>query len=230
MRLGALILIAVLAGCGPEAWHGPPQHDTQSIELDKTELTRVEIRMGAGELEASGDSPKLLDAEFTYPPRLKPVVRYNASSFRGKLSIEEPHGITMGGGHDDNRWNLKFNNERPLDLVADLGAGEARMELGALNLRSVEINIGAGRLQVDLRGHPKRDYALRIHGGAGEATVRLPKDVGIDARAAGGIGEIEARGLEKRDDRWINPAAVDAPVTIHLDVRGGVGSIRLIAE
>ena len=230
MRLGALILIAALAGCGPEVWHGPPQHATQSIELDKTEMTRVEIRMGAGELEASGGSLKLLDADFTYPLRLRPAVRYNASSFRGQLSIEEPHGINLVNNHGDNKWNLKFNNERPIDMLAHLGAGEARMELGALNLRSLEVNIGAGKLQVDLRGHPQRDYDVRIRGGAGEATVRLPKGVGIDARAVGGIGEIEARGLEKREGRWINPTAVDAPVTIHLDVRGGVGSIRLIAE
>ena len=41
---------AGLNGCGPgtEVWHGPPQHDTQAIELDKTEMTRVEIGMGAG--------------------------------------------------------------------------------------------------------------------------------------------------------------------------------------
>src|ERR1700680_1078202 len=129
MRLGALILIAALAGCGPEVWHGPPQHATQSIELDKTEMTRVEIRMGAGELDASGGSPKLLDADFTYPLRLRPAVRYNASSFRGQLSIEEPHGINLVNKNGENKWNLKFNNARPLDLVADLGAGEARMDL-----------------------------------------------------------------------------------------------------
>ena len=146
------------------------------------------------------------------------------------LSVEEPHGIATAGRHGDNKWSLKFSNDRPLDLLADLGAGEAPMDLGALNLRSLEINLGAGELQLDLRGHPQRDYDVRIHGGVGEATVRLPKDVGVDARAAGGIGHIETRGLEKHDRRWINPAAADAPVTIHLDVRGGVGSIRLLAE
>src|ERR1700676_3682792 len=103
---------AALVGCGPIAdmSNGPPQHDTQTIELDKTEMTRVEIRMGAGELEASGGSSKLLDADFTYPANGKPVVRYHASSFRGQLSIEEPHGIATAGRHGENKWNLKINN------------------------------------------------------------------------------------------------------------------------
>jgi len=221
-----------LAGCGPiaEMADGPPQHDRQTIDLDKTEMTRVEIRMGAGELLASGGSPKLLEADFAYPARLKPVVRYNGRSFRGQLSIEEPHGFATGRRHGDNTWNLKFNDDRPLDLRANLGAGEARLDLGALNLRSLEINLGAGKVQLDLQGHPQRDYDVRIHGGVGEATVRLPKAVGVDARASGGIGEIETRGLEKHDGRWVNPAGADAAVTIHLDVEGGVGSIRLFAD
>src|SRR5260370_39562667 len=86
---------AALAGCGPatEMGHGPAQHDTQTIELDKTELTRVEIRMGAGELRAAGGSPRLLDADFTYPPNGRPVVRHNAGRFQVQLSVDGPHAI-----------------------------------------------------------------------------------------------------------------------------------------
>src|SRR4051812_30731296 len=101
-----LRIIPVLAGiavcsCGPgmDRLNNPPLHDTQTIDLDKTEMTRVELRMGAGELQAAGGSPKLLEADFTYPPNFKPVMRYNASSFRGQLSIEQPHGFPPGSQH-----------------------------------------------------------------------------------------------------------------------------------
>jgi hypothetical protein len=222
---------AALVGCGPatEVWHGPAQHDTQTIELDKTELTRVEIRMGAGELHAAGGSPKLLDADFTYPANRRPVVRYNASSFRGQLSVEEPHGIATAAAMARTSGTSN-STTTDLSTSSPILARVARMDLGALNLRSLEINLGAGELRLDLQGHPQRDYDVHIHGGIGEATVRLPKQVGIDARAVGGIGDIETRGLEKHAGRWINPAAADAPVTIHLDIRGGIGSIRLLAE
>ena len=58
----------------------------------------------------------------------------------------------------------------------------------------------------------------------------LPKSAGISATASGGIGDIEVRGLEKRDGRWINPGKEHAAATIRVDVRGGVGQIRLVAE
>jgi len=52
----------------------------------------------------------------------------------------------------------------------------------------------------------------------------------ISATASGGIGDINVSGLEKRNGRWINPRSESAPVTIELDVHGGVGEIRIVAE
>jgi hypothetical protein len=83
---------------------------------------------------------------------------------------------------------------------------------------------------MDLRGDPKRDYNVEIHGGVGNATLHLPAKVGLIADAAGGIGHIEALGLEKHNGRWVNAAQTDAKVTIHLNIRGGVGNIEMIAE
>src|ERR1039458_5551387 len=37
--------------------------------------------------------------------------------------------------------------------------------------------MGVGELHMDLRGKPKHDYDVRIHGGVGEATIHLPRDV-----------------------------------------------------
>ena len=68
---------------------GPLEHFTKSIDLDKSEMARVEIKMGAGELHIDGGASKLMDADFEYNiPSWKPNVRYQASSFRGELLIE----------------------------------------------------------------------------------------------------------------------------------------------
>ena len=104
------------------------------------------------------------------------------------------------------------------------------MNLGALDLRGVEVHMGVGNLDVDLRGDPKRDYDVEIHGGVGNATVRLPAGVGVVADARGGIGNIDAQGLERHHGRWVSAKHLDAKVTIHLDIRGGVGNITLLAN
>lgn len=229
----ALLAAATLALAGCDAnvdLGGPVQHLQKSIDLDKTEMARVEIKMGAGELQVDGGSPKLIDASFDYNiDASKPIVHYEASSFRGELTIEQPSGF-HGGTNSTYKWNLRLNDKLPLDIVTHLGAGEAHMSLGAMNLRSVEVHMGVGQVELDLRGKPARDYNVEIHGGIGQAVVHLPSTVGIVADASGGIGDIEVHGLEKRNGRWTNSAYEHSPVTIHLEVKGGIGNITLTAD
>jgi N-terminal domain of toast_rack, DUF2154 len=221
----------VLGGCSFNVENtGPVEHFQKSIDLDKSTMARVELKMGAGELRVDGGSSKLMDADFEYNiPSWRPIVRYEASSFRGELLIEQP-GSSHGGHDSKYKWNLRLNDKVPFDVVTHLGAGEAHLNMGSLNLRSVEVHMGVGEVELDLRGKPTRDYNVQIHGGIGQAVVHLPASVGIVANAAGGIGNIDVRGLEKRGGHWINAAHENSPVTIHLDVKGGIGNITLTAE
>ena len=230
MGLAAALALTGCDAVSRRAVTGPPLHDTQTVELDKAEMVRVEMRMGAGELTVSGGSARLLDADFEYVfPESKPVVRYEASSFRGKLTITQPREHDSRGG-SSYAWKLRLNDGVPMDVVAHLGAGNAEMNLGALDLRGVEVHMGVGNLDMDLRGAPKRDYNVEVHGGVGNATVRLPAGVGIVADARGGIGNIDAQGLERHNGRWVSAKHDDAKITIHLDIRGGVGNITLLAN
>src|SRR5580658_8709914 len=99
MRQALLAVVAVaLGGCTIDLDRGgPAERETRSIELDKSEMARVEIRMGVGELNVDGGSAKLMDADFDYSRARKPIVRYDSSSFRAKLTIEEPSSVHTGG-------------------------------------------------------------------------------------------------------------------------------------
>lgn len=159
----------------------------------------------------------------------EPAVSYHSTGVRGDLTVAQP-SHSGGFNSGDYKWNLRLNNRVPLDIVANLGAGEARLKLGDLTLRSVEVHQGVGELNLDLRGNPTRDIDVQIHGGVGEANVYLPSSAAISATAKGGIGEISVQGLEKHGDRWVNTKREHAAATIHLDVKGGVGQIHLVAE
>lgn len=208
---------------------GPTQHESRSQDLDKLEMARVDLRMGAGTLNIRGGSPKFVEADFTYNvPSWKPDFRFNNTGVRGDLVIQQPAG---GGAHSGNAkyiWDLRFNDAVPVDLTAHFGAGEANLDLGSMSLRSIDVEMGVGQLKLDLRGNPTRSYDVRIRGGVGEATVYLPKDVGVEADVQGGIGGISASGLHKEGGRYVNDAYNNAKTRIHLNIRGGVGSINLI--
>ena len=64
----------------------------------------------------------------------------------------------------------------------------------------------------------------------GEATVLVPNDVGVVAEATGGPAKVQVRGLQREGGKWTNEQYGKSPITIRLDVKGGIGQINIRAE
>jgi len=206
---------------------GPAQHEYATYDVNGAKELRVKLKMGAGELRVGIGTDRLARADFEYNvPEWKPEVSYDG----GVLRISQPEGTSKSFGNTKYDWDLRLNRDVATEMDINFGAGEAKLDLGSLNLKRVDVEIGVGSIEMDLRGQPKHDYSVRIRGGVGEATVRLPSDVGIYAEARGGIGEISARGLRQDGSSYFNDAYKKSPVTVKLDIEGGVGSIKLITD
>lgn len=235
MRTITVLLLVAAAGCVTirhSDSEGTPTRESVSIDRGRAEMVRAEIKMAAGELTINGGATKLVEGELRYNlPLTKPTVRYDATSFRGHLTIEQSGNreITLG---DDikNIWDLRLNNETPLDLILNMGAGESTLNLGQMDLRRVDVHMGVGQMKMDLRGEPKRDYDVQVRGGVGEATIYVPTAAGVVAEAKGGIGGVQVRGLRKDGDRWINDNYGSGKPTVRIDVKGGIGAINIYAE
>jgi hypothetical protein len=220
-----------LPACVIETRTGPPETDTVSVERDASEILRVNLNMGAGDLRVSGGARKLAEGELVYNvPDWRPVVRYTTAAGHGNLTIEQSGGNHSHVGNLKYRWDLRLADDVATDMAVHFGAGDARLNLGSLLLRSVDVDMGVGRMEMDLRGAPKRSYDVRIRGGVGEAVVKLPQDVGIYARAQGGIGSIQTHGLRRESDHWVNDAYDHSKINIRVDVSGGIGAITLDAR
>jgi hypothetical protein len=155
-------------------------------------------------------------------------VSYDVSGETGELSVEQgsDEGVRVGGDAR-NEWDLSFNDEVPTDLQVEMGAGESDLDLDSLALTGLDLQMGAGQTTVDLTGDYGQDLEANIQGGVGEATVMLPSEVGVRARAKGGLGKINAEGLQREGDSYVNDAYGDSDVTLDVDVQGGVGQINL---
>jgi hypothetical protein len=225
-------LALLLAGCVVEgARTGPARNEPWSVERDDSSFLRVNLNMAAGDLRVGGGTDKFLEGNLLYNvDAWKPVLRYTTAAGHGNITIDQPGTHHGHIGNVKYRWDLRLADNIPIDLAVRFGAGDASLRIGSLSLRTVNLEMGVGHLEMDLRGSPKRDYEVRIRGGVGEATIRLPRDVGVAAKAEGGIGAIQTSGLRREAGRWVNPAYDDAKVTIHLDVRGGIGAINLISD
>ena len=149
---------------------GPIQNTAISLDKGAIDHANIELNLGAGELNLRSGAEKLIDGKFEYSvPDWKPRVRSSISGSHATVTIEEPKGA-HAFGNQHNVWNLQLNDKVLTDLALNCGAGQARMDLGDLSLRSVTVHMGAGKIDLNLEGHPSRDYDVSISGGVGQTT------------------------------------------------------------
>ena len=205
-------------------------HFTQSVEAQGAKNVHAEIELGAGDLNLTSGAAHLMEADCYYSrASRKPEVSYNVTGDNGELRISQRYSdrIQFGDGGGGNEWNLHFGNQIPLDLNVKMGAGTGRLQLSGLDLTHLRVEGGAGTLFVDLSGNWKQNFDGKIAGGVGTVTVRLPANIGVHVRATGGLGAVNAPGFERDGDTYVNSAYGKSPVTLTLDITGGVGTINL---
>ena len=227
-KAGAALIVAGLwtMACGSGA-PGPIVHEHHSVDLGTATRARVVIDMSAGDLAVKSGAKRLFEGDFDFNiPALKPGLAYAVNGGTGVLKVSQG----SASGNYENLWQLSLSEATPIDLDLDLGAGDAQLVLGRLDLRSLAIRLGAGDLVVDLRGMPAKSYGVTVEAGAGDTTIHLPATVGISARTSGLIGDVNVSGLEKRDGRWVNPRAAASAVTVDLQVQRAIGDLTIIAE
>jgi hypothetical protein len=232
--LVAAMAVALVAGaCGTQRGAtqqvGEMQRESRAIQAENANSVRANLKIGAGELDLTGGADQLMEADFAYNVAdWKPKVNYDVSGEEGELSLRQGSGGGVRlGGDARNEWDIRLNDELPTDLVVQMGAGESELDLDSLTLTGVSLQMGAGKTTVDLTGDYAQDFDTSIQGGVGEATVLLPSDVGVRATAEGGIGTINAEGLQREGDSYVNDLYGQSQVTLRVDVQGGVGEINL---
>jgi hypothetical protein len=252
--VGVLVVVALLlglAGCKGRIKVGALETETRSVELGAARSIEARIAMGAGTLNITGGSSQVLDAEFRYNVAdWKPQVSYTVAGDRGTLSVEQPKtGKVSLTGSIQNEWDLRLAENVALDLKIELGAGHGTLELGNLSLGSLDINAGAGELEIDLTGAPsvtklnmkigagsvrmdltgewKADLDATIQGGIGSTTLRLPDDIGVRVTVKSGFGSINAEGFIRDGEAYVNEAFGSSKVTLFINIQTGLGEINL---
>jgi len=205
-------------------------HISEKRDLEGATALNAVIEMPAGELNLSGGTSRAIESDFEYSAAwARPRLDYHVSSGTGDLNVsQDNHGPALGP--EDNTWWLRLNSGVPVDLLIKMGAGRGSLRLRDVNLTRLRIDMGAGQVNLDIGGDRPSDLDVTIHGGVGQAVIRLPKKVGVVVNASGGIGAVTTHGLKKEGGQYVNEAYGKSPHTVHLEAAGGIGNIDLSVE
>jgi hypothetical protein len=227
----SFVATLLLAACISDASVGPLLTESQSVELEGTAPARVEVDLGAGDLEVTGGTEKLLEADFTYNvARLKPDVKFAD----GALVVRQPETTGLPNLQNiadfRNEWKLRLHEGTPMVLKVNAGAGTSALDLAGLALTQVDIALGAGSSTLDLSGDWVRDLDVAVETGAANVTIRLPKGAGARVVVETGMSAVTAAGLTQDGNVYTNSAYGVSPVTLNVDIEAGVGWIDLAVE
>jgi len=203
----------------PTVQVGEMKDEREAIPLSGAEEATVEILFGAGKLEIeAGVSDQLFSGHFRYNvEQWQPKVTYED----GVLTIEqggfdkESWGIPTGNTR--NEWKLEFSPEVPLDMNLEIGAGDSNLDLTGLQLTSLDLDVGAGTLDVRF-GEPNEAKMsdLTLDAGASKLEITGIGNAGPErVKIQGGVGDMTLDFT----GNW--PRSADVQIT------AGVGAVTL---
>ena len=201
-----LLLLAAAVPAGAQHWRTVDV----SRQLRDTAAHEVRIRYGAGSLDVRpADGAVLFTMHLRYDEEaLTPVHRYDATSRTLTLGLGDG-SVRLGrslGKESHGELRVALTRAVPLSLDLDLGAAEARLDLGGLLLHEVDIETGASDSRVSF-GVPNRIPMERLVVSAGAANLELTGVSNANARSLSiesGVGNVEVR--------------FDGPLTRNIDI------------
>ena len=198
--LGTIALLIVLMLIGPNIGLAANTEVTreQFVEpLDGTESAQITLSVGAGELNVRDldDSSNLLDADIRYFGS----VQYHAEENSGNVTVALENDVDdlnwvglFNWLNDDNnaRWDIGISPNVPVDLTLSTGTGGADLDLGALQLTSLNVNSGTGGVTLTLPAVEGESYNATVSLGTGGATISLEDGIATNLRVNSGTGGV----------------------------------------
>ena len=168
-------------------------------------------------------------------------------SVRSRDGNDAPFGVLR----DRESWRITLPDAVRLDLVLDLNAGSATLDLAGASVDALELNLNAGSAALDLgSAHDVGDLQIGLNAGtlnlilpnesltgsieanAGSVNLCVPPGAGLKLDTSGIAAGYDYgdRGLVMAGSIWQTPGFDDAAVRIELDTQVNAGSFSIDPE
>jgi len=194
---------------------------TQTFKIDEalgsgSETASVNIEMGAGTLDLTGGTEKLVEGEVIYNVKSwKPTVTRAGNS----ISIKQENTSTVGipDGTIKNMWTIQLGSI-PMDLSLSTGAYEGTLDLSGLSITSLSIRDGASKSMVWFdTPNPVDMSILSYKTGASQVSLKGLGNANVDQISFdGGVGsyELDFTGDLSKD--------------VNVTIKSGMSDIKLV--
>lgn len=243
--LGSALIVLVLLGMVGMAvwWSGAwwsrgdmVAGETIAQALDGATRADITIALGAGTLQVRGldDMAGLIGGTIKRAPRDQLTRSFSVSGDTAFFTLRNrglSGGLFPSGEQQSHQivWDLRLNQNVPMRLNLNTGAGTATLELTRLRITDLDVGTGVGTttLMLPAQGHVQ----ARVNGGVGATTIAIPAGVAVRVAAEAGLGQVRVEGDYTRQGKlYLSPGYETAANRVDLQVNGGIGSITITQE
>ena len=204
-----------------------------SEELNQHQRATVDMQFGAGDLYVSSlpaESANLMEGDFATQGSGQPVSR----TFRckdGDCELRLSGGTERGwsfGNRGADSWQVHLTPSIPLDVRVRSGASRLDLDLSALQVTALRLDVGASSGGIKLPQAAGATAAV-VKAGAADLDIAVPAETAARIRARGGLSsfQIDEQRFPRDGDYHVSADYAKATNRIDLDIDSGVASIRV---
>lgn len=151
--------------------------ETRQIQLGNAASLRLDIEYNGGYLTIERETTGLLaDLKLEFDrEENRPYIDYDSSSSAPTLRIRSPRqrdGDLTFKRFRDNDWRIKLSPQIPIDFRIDAGAIDGQFDMTALKVADLNLNVGAGELNLEFLEPNSERPSLSINSGAAEMKAK----------------------------------------------------------
>lgn len=165
-----------------------------SVDLEDSESASIVVKHGAGKLELTGiaEPGKLVSGSFA----MGLDARVTRSGKKMDVILQPQHhafpdvffpGNWIGG--KGLQWVFGLSDEIPLDLVFEVGAVDAYLDLTGLKVKNISLQTGASSTHLKLPAAAGQTH-LKIGAGAASIDVTVPEGVAARIESEHGLASV----------------------------------------
>lgn len=153
---------------------------------------------------------------------------YNSSTQTGQMRLwRTKHNFSTGDFSND-YLGLSLNPTIAWTVAANLGAVEGQLDFSHIDLKSLDLDVGAGDIDI-IFAKPILETQLDIDGGVASVTLYIPDDVSLQIDYDGALNKTNFSdfGLQKVGEIYQSPHFDETEPHITMSIDMGVGIIEL---
>lgn len=207
----------------------------EQIRQPLGEATRAEIiidpAVGILQIEALPEAANLVEGEVHLASGERIEQDFSVTDSQAIYELrtaERSFGPFNWGWGDQRVWDLGFSPRPTLALEADLGAGEAIVDLTGLTVSDLRVDVGLGRLEITLPAEGQLEGNLE--GAIGQTLIIVPEGMAVRIEADTGLaGRDIPAGWQQDGDVITSPGYDTAENRTKLQVGQAIGLLEVRA-